>query len=89
MIIYIGIVPQESMLAGRPVIACNSGGPLETIIDGETGFLCSPNVNEWCNAMKKFIDDKELSSKMGKAGRKRVVKHFSRRALIRVINHYC
>ena len=27
----------------RPVIAVASGGPLETIVDGETGFLCSSN----------------------------------------------
>ena len=34
-----GIVPVEAMLAGVPVIAHNSGGPKETVIDGETGVL--------------------------------------------------
>ncbi|KAL9403699.1 hypothetical protein Peur_000671 [Populus x canadensis] len=28
--------------AHKPVIACNSGGPVETVKDGETGFLCNP-----------------------------------------------
>lgn len=28
------------MYLGRPVIALDSGGPRETIVDKETGFLC-------------------------------------------------
>lgn len=40
---HFGIVPLEAMYMKRPVIAVASGGPLETIVDGETGFLCSPN----------------------------------------------
>mmetsp|Transcript_6920 Transcript_6920/g.27050 ORF Transcript_6920/g.27050 Transcript_6920/m.27050 type:complete len:214 (-) Transcript_6920:2920-3561(-) len=39
---HFGIVPLEAMAAGKPVLACNSGGPVETIIDGTTGFVCSP-----------------------------------------------
>lgn len=34
-----GLVPIESMSFGTPVIAHKSGGPMETIIDGITGFL--------------------------------------------------
>jgi len=34
-----GLVPVESMMHGTPVITHKSGGPLETIIDGKTGFL--------------------------------------------------
>ena len=34
-----GIVPVEAMAFGTPVIAHNSGGPRETIIDGKTGVL--------------------------------------------------
>ena len=39
---HFGIVPLETMAAMRPVIAVNNGGPLETIVDGVTGFLCDP-----------------------------------------------
>lgn len=41
---HFGIVPIESMYAECPVIAVNSGGPLETIKDDVTGFLC-PQVS--------------------------------------------
>lgn len=34
-----GITPIESMAAGRPVIAFNKGGALETVIDGKTGIF--------------------------------------------------
>lgn len=34
-----GIVPLEAMSAGRPVIALNKGGSLDTMIDGKTGVL--------------------------------------------------
>ncbi len=34
------IFPNQALSFGTPVIAVNSGGPLETIMDGKTGFLC-------------------------------------------------
>jgi len=39
---HFGIVPLEAMAAGRPVLACKSGGPVESIIDRITGFTCDP-----------------------------------------------
>jgi glycosyltransferase involved in cell wall biosynthesis len=37
-----GIVPLEAMASQKPVIACNSGGSVETIKHAATGFLCEP-----------------------------------------------
>lgn len=47
---HFGIVPLESMAAQRPVIAVASGGPLESIVDGQTGLLChpTPDVSARC-----------------------------------------
>ncbi|KAF7141026.1 hypothetical protein RHSIM_Rhsim06G0208700 [Rhododendron simsii] len=36
---HFGIIPLEAMAAYKPVIACNSGGHVETIKNGVTGFL--------------------------------------------------
>lgn len=32
--------------AARPVLAVKSGGPMETVVHGETGFLCPPDAPE-------------------------------------------
>jgi glycosyltransferase involved in cell wall biosynthesis len=41
---HFGIVPLECMAAYRPVVAVASAGPLESVVDGETGFLCAPTA---------------------------------------------
>jgi len=38
-----GISPVESMAAGKPVIGVREGGLTETVVDGETGILLSPD----------------------------------------------
>ena len=54
---HFGIGPVEGMVCGLPIIACNSGGPKESIIDKPanhwTGWLRSPQASLWCDAMKE------------------------------------
>lgn len=40
-----GMSPVEAMAAGKPVIGVREGGLVETIIDGETGVLLSPDFS--------------------------------------------
>ena len=86
---HFGIVPIECMASCKPVIACASGGPLESISNGKTGYLCEPNARSFANAMFKFIKDKQLSKKMGMDGRKRVEKMFSRESLALKLDDIC
>ena len=44
---HFGIVPLEAMYCGTPVLAVNSGGPLETIEHGVTGWLVDGQPNAW------------------------------------------
>ena len=75
---HFGIVPVEAMYAGLPVVAVNSGGPLETVVDGETGFLRESSADDFCEAMVKLVEGGEdLKRKMGENGRKRVKENFS------------
>lgn len=43
---HFGIVPLEAMLAGTPVLATNSGGPLETVTQA-TGWHEPPDPEKW------------------------------------------
>jgi glycosyltransferase involved in cell wall biosynthesis len=50
-----GLVPVEAQASGRPVIAYQSGGSLETIIENETGiFFSEQSVDSLCDAILKF-----------------------------------
>lgn len=73
---HFGIVPIEAMALSRAVIAHNSGGPRESVVSGETGFLCE-NWEEFGSAMGKLVEDRKLGEKMGEKGRKRTEKRFS------------
>jgi len=46
---HFGIVPVEAMYMGCTVIACNSGGPLESIANEKTGYLIEPSEEKWGN----------------------------------------
>ncbi|XP_066541898.1 alpha-1,3/1,6-mannosyltransferase ALG2 [Hoplias malabaricus] len=77
---HFGIVPVEAMYSRCPVIAVNSGGPLESIADGETGFLRDPMPESFSEAMRQFLRDPGLKQRMGQAGRERVIARFSLQA---------
>lgn len=77
---HFGIVPIEAMLARVPVLATNTGGPLETIYDGRTGWLCSPDkVEQWTEVMRKPLIPSSADNlrAMGQRGRERVEAEFS------------
>jgi len=48
---HFGIVPLEAMAAGRPVVACDSGGPRETVVHDRTGLLCEPTPAAFADAL--------------------------------------
>jgi len=56
------------------VIACNSGGPLESIVHGKTGFLLPPEPEQWTAQINEIL---QKNVNTGKAGRQRVIDLFS------------
>ena len=86
---HFGIVPIESMAAARAVVAVRSGGPLETVVDGKTGFLCDPTPKAFAGAMARIMTEKGLSRKLGAAGRQRVRDKFTREAFGKQLDSYC
>ncbi|KAH7250696.1 Alpha-1,3-mannosyltransferase-like protein [Fusarium solani] len=77
---HFGIVPLEAMLSKTPVLAANSGGPVETVVDGETGWLRSPeDVGAWAEVVREVLrmGDDEVAA-MGDKGAARVKELFGR-----------
>jgi glycosyltransferase involved in cell wall biosynthesis len=65
-----GYVTLEAMLASRAVITCSdSGGPLEFVRDGETGFVIEPTAEELAAAIDRLAADAALARSLGEAGR--------------------
>ncbi len=74
---HFGIVPLEAMAARRPVVAVASGGPLETVAHGRTGFLCPPTAEGFADALVRMVLDPGEARRMGEAGRRHVEDSFS------------
>lgn len=54
-----GMTPVEAMASGKPVVAVEEGGYLESIIDGITGILIEPDVDSIIKAVSIVNDNPE------------------------------
>lgn len=72
-----GMVFLEAASAGLPVIAGDSGGASEAVVNNQTGLLISPTVDACAEAITKLIEDTELARRLGVAGRARVIADFN------------
>ena len=83
---HFGIVPVEAMHEGVPVLAANTGGPLETIVEGQTGWLRDvKKVDQWTDIMRKVLVElspREIET-LGRNGKERVNAEFSRTTMAR------
>ncbi len=77
-----GMVNVEAMACAKPVVSTRRGGPSETIVDGETGFLIDPRDHEaLATQVLLLLRDADLRARMGAAGRARVEALFSARSM--------
>ena len=66
-----GIVPLEAMAAGTPVLAVGNGGPRETVVDGETGWLLPPTPAAFAEQMRHVLTAPTRIDAMRQAARAR------------------
>lgn len=81
-----GMVLAEANSCNIPVIAYKSGGVVEVIDSGKTGYLIEPeNVEELTSKIELVLRDKKLQETLGKQGRKHVEEKFN---WDKIVNQY-
>lgn len=85
---HFGIVPLEAMLARLPVLAANTGGPTETVVEGATGWLRDPyEPLAWSAVMRHALAlPDEERRRMGEEGAARVKATFGREQMAEAID---
>jgi glycosyltransferase involved in cell wall biosynthesis len=72
-----GLVLIEAMAMSRPVIATRMGGPLEIIVDRESGFLIAPKQPQLlADSVCRLLANPKLTERVGRAARRRVETQF-------------
>jgi len=78
-----GLVPLEAMSCRIPVISTKSGGVVEVVEDGVTGFLTEVgDVEKMGEYGIRLAQDNSLRLQMGERGRERVLKYFTPEIII-------
>jgi len=68
-----GYVTVEAFTSKKPVITGkDSGGILEFVEEGETGFICQPEPEAVAKRIELLFKDKDLARRLGEAGYRRV-----------------
>jgi lipopolysaccharide/colanic/teichoic acid biosynthesis glycosyltransferase/glycosyltransferase involved in cell wall biosynthesis len=70
-------VPLEAQASGVPVVTTTATGAVDSVVDGETGFLVPVgDSSAVAGAIAKLLDDPQLRLRMGRAGRARMERDF-------------
>ncbi len=78
-----GLVPLEAMACEIPVLATDSGGIREVVINGVTGYLCEVGDTEAMAARAiQILTDDTHARALGRRGRERVISHFSKAKIV-------
>ena len=68
----------EYLAAGRPVVAARTGVVPEVLTDDKHALLVpAGDAPALASALTRLLDDSELAGRLGKAGRRRLVEHYS------------
>ena len=79
---------QESLASGVPVIAPNSGGPLDLVQHGRTGFLLDTSNSSDLIAAFELLSDARTRSLMGSTARESVTHRTWEKVNNQLIDHY-
>lgn len=75
-----GLVVLEGMALRKPVVATAHGGPLDVIVDGESGFLTpAGDESALATVINRLLGDPDLRARVGAAGHRRLNERFTAR----------
>ena len=78
-----GLVTVEAMAQSRPVVVTATGGSPEIVRDGVEGFLVRPgDADTLARRLDCLLDSPGLRREMGRRGRRRVRRKFTRQAML-------
>jgi glycosyltransferase involved in cell wall biosynthesis len=84
-----GIVAIEAMLAGKPLVASDTGGLSDIVLDGETGLLVPPgDAAALAQAVRRLVDDPALRARLGQAAQQRAAEYRASNVAQRVERAY-
>lgn len=85
-----GLVTVEAMAAGAAVVATNSGGTAEIIVDGESGLLIPPkDPARLAEAVVKILNDDNLATKLRAGGIERARQYNIENMVLNTQKIYC
>ncbi|MCK4451205.1 MAG: glycosyltransferase, partial [Anaerolineae bacterium] len=81
-----GIVFLEANACSKPVVAGRSGGVPDAVLDSQTGFLVDPlDVRAIAQATIRLLEDRDLATRLGENGRRRIEKEMNWTRAVQVI----
>ncbi len=69
-----GLTALESLAAGTPVVATDTGGVRDAVIDGVDGFLVVRDARAIAEGVIHLLQDDKLREEMGRKGRERALR---------------
>jgi glycosyltransferase involved in cell wall biosynthesis len=73
----------EAQAAGKPVASTHVGGVADVVLQGKTGFITERgNVEAFAGALLQLVQQEQLRTAFGQAGRVHVHAHFSYQRLV-------
>ena len=83
------VVFQESMIAGKPIVANDVDGARDVIINGETGYLVTPHQpQEMADRILTLLNDEKLCDQMGVTAKGHAQQYSSENMIKKIVSLY-
>ncbi len=83
-----GLVIQEAMSYGLPIVTVEGGGADDTVLHGENGLITQNSISEFASAAQSIIQNPQLAQRMGVSATDTYREHTISRMVDRIITVY-